>query len=140
MQIANLGAQRIGTGLPADHDGSMTASIAHEVNQSLAAIVMNAKAGLRWLNRPDPNFDEVRAVLQRIVGDGHRANEVIAGIRATFGKNPREKAPVNVNALIGEVLALMQAELESHQVALHTDMLDGLPDVMASGSNYNRFF
>ena len=92
---------------------------------------MNANAGLRWLNRPDPNLDEVRAVLQRIVGEGHRTNEVIASIREMFGKNPREKAPVNVNALIGDVLALMQAELESHQVALHTGMLDGLPDVMA---------
>jgi signal transduction histidine kinase len=111
--------------------GTMTASIAHEVKQPLAAIVTNANAGLRWLNRPDPNFDEVRAVLQRIVTAGHRANEVIAGIRAMFEKNPCEKAPVNVNALIGEVLALMEAELESHDVALHTAMLDGLPDVIA---------
>jgi C4-dicarboxylate-specific signal transduction histidine kinase len=80
--------------------GAMTASIAHEINQPLAAIVMNANAGLRWLNRPEPNLDEVRAILERIVSDGHRTNEVIASIRAMFGKNRGEKTLVNVNTLI----------------------------------------
>jgi PAS domain S-box-containing protein len=112
--------------------GAMTASIAHEVNQPLAAIVTNADAGLRWLSREEPDFDEVRALLGRIVSDGHRASEVITSIRSMFGKGAREKnSLVSVNDLLGDVLALVNGELESHQIQLRTDMLDGLPLVMA---------
>jgi C4-dicarboxylate-specific signal transduction histidine kinase len=110
---------------------AMTASIAHELNQPLSAIVSNANAGLRWLARPQANIKEAEAVLNRIVNDGHRASEVIASIRAMFGKDRGERAPVNVNTLIGEVLALLHGELESHGVLLRTDLLDGLPEVMA---------
>jgi hypothetical protein len=110
---------------------AMTASIAHELNQPLSAIVSNANAGLRWLARPQPNIEEVQAGLNRIANDGHRASEVIASIRAMFGKDQRKRAPVNINALIGEVLALLHGELESHQVLLRTDLLDGIPEVMA---------
>jgi K+-sensing histidine kinase KdpD len=111
--------------------GAMTASIAHEVNQPLAAIVTNANAGLRWLARAEPDLDEVRSLLKRIVSDGHRASEVIASIRSMFGKDPCEKSPLSVNDLIGEVLALIHGELESHQISLQNEMLDGLPRVMA---------
>jgi PAS domain S-box-containing protein len=112
--------------------GAMTASIAHEVNQPLAAIVTNADAGLRWLSREEPDLDEVRALLRRIVSDGHRASEVIVSIRSMFGKGAREKnSLVSVNDLLGDVLALVNGELESHQILLRTEMLDGLPLVMA---------
>jgi PAS domain S-box-containing protein len=112
--------------------GAMTASIAHEVNQPLAAIVTNADAGLRWLSREEPDLDEVRALLRRIVSDGHRASEVIASIRSMFGKGaPEKNSPVSVNDLLGDVLALVNGELESHQILLRTEMLEGLPLVMA---------
>jgi PAS domain S-box-containing protein len=111
--------------------GAMTASIAHEVNQPLAAIVTNAHAGLRWLSGASPNLDEVRLVLERIVSDGHRASEVIASIRSMFGKDRRETSPVHLNDLVVEVLTLVQLELETHQIALQIEMLDGLPPVMA---------
>jgi PAS domain S-box-containing protein len=111
--------------------GAMAASIAHEINQPLAAIVMNANAGLRWLGKPEPNVDEVRAALMRIVDDGHRTTDVIASIRTMFGKDQRGKTQVNVNALIREVLALVHGELESHRVWLRNEMLEELPDVMA---------
>ena len=110
--------------------GAMTASIAHEINQPLAAIVMNATAGLRWLARPEPHVDEVRAALDRIVSDGHRTTEVIASIRAMFGKDRHEKCLVNMNALIGEVLALVHGEAESHQVLLQSELPEELPDVI----------
>jgi PAS domain S-box-containing protein len=110
--------------------GVATASIAHEINQPLAAIVANANAGLRWLDRPVPNIAEVRAVLERIVRDGHHTKEVISGIRDMFGKGRLERAFLNLNTLIEEVLALMRRELESHQVLLRTQMADGLPDVL----------
>lgn len=111
--------------------GAMTASIAHKVNQPLAAIVMNANAGLRWLSRPEPDFLEVCSLLKRIVSDGHRAGEVIASIRSMFGKDRCETCPVNMNDLVVEVLTLVQVELESHQILLENDMQDGLPHVMA---------
>jgi C4-dicarboxylate-specific signal transduction histidine kinase len=112
--------------------GAMTASIAHEVNQPLAAIVTNADAGLRWLSREEPDLDEVRALLTRIVSDGHRASEVITSIRSMFGKGAREKnSLVSVNDLLGNVLALVNGELARHKILLRTEMLDGLPVVMA---------
>jgi PAS domain S-box-containing protein len=111
--------------------GAMTASIAHEVNQPLAAIVANANAGLRWLSGAEPNFDEVRSVLKRIVSDDHRAGEVIASIRSMFGKDRCETSPVNLNDVIVEVLMLVQVELERHQISLRNEMLDKLPRVMA---------
>lgn len=120
--------------------GTMTASIAHDLNQPLAAIVMDANAGLRWLARPEPDLDEVRAVLMRIVNDGHRAGEVIAGIRSLFGKDRSEKSAISVNDLVGEVLALVDEELESHQVSLQNEMLDELPQVMVERTQLRQVF
>jgi PAS domain S-box-containing protein len=111
--------------------GAMAASIAHEVNQPLAALVTNANAGLRWLAKPKPDVAEVRTILKRIVDDGHRASAVIAGIRSMFRKDADERRRVNVNDLIGEVLAVVHGELESHQVLLRTELFEALPPVMA---------
>jgi signal transduction histidine kinase len=118
-------------GIPEPAVVATTAAIAHEVKQPLAAMVMSANAGLRWLKRPEPNLDEVQAALERIVRDGHRANEVIANVRAIFGKDRREKTRVNVNTLIGEVLGLIQEELESRRISVRNELIDGLPEVMA---------
>jgi len=101
--------------------GAMTASIAHEINQPLAAIVTNGNIGLRWLARAEPDLGEIRGALQRIVDDGLRAGDVIVGVRAMFGKDSRAKSAVKLNDVIREVLALAHAELESHQVTLRTD-------------------
>jgi C4-dicarboxylate-specific signal transduction histidine kinase len=100
----------------------MAASIAHELNQPLAAIVTNGNAGLRWLAKATPDFDEVRAALQRIVSDGHRASQLIGTIRSMFKKDGQKKAPVDVNQLIQEVLGLMQGELQNQQVSLQTEL------------------
>jgi PAS domain S-box-containing protein len=120
--------------------GAMTASIAHEVNQPLAAIVTNAHAGLRWLSGASPDLDEVRLVLERIVSDGHRASEVIASIRSMFGKDRRETSPVHLNDLVVEVLALVKMELETHQITLEIEMHDGLPAVMAERVQLQQVF
>jgi PAS domain S-box-containing protein len=111
--------------------GAMTASIAHEVNQPLSAIVTNATAGLRWLARAEPDLDEARAHFKRIIDDGHRASEVIAGIRSMFGKGRDQRSPVSVNDLVAQVLAVVRGELEGHQTSLQFSMPDGLPQVMA---------
>jgi PAS domain S-box-containing protein len=120
--------------------GEMTASIAHEVNQPLAAIAANANAGLRWLNRAEPELDEVREALRRIGNDCNRASEVIASIRSMFGKDRREKSAVSVNDLVGDVLALVRGELENHRVSLQNEMHHKLPQVMADRVQLQQVF
>ena len=110
--------------------GAMTASIAHEINQPLAAIVANGNAGLRWLARKDPNFDEVQKALQRIVDDGRRAADVITSIRAMFSKDAHETLPLSVNGLVREVLTLIQGDLERRQIILRSELNDRLPQIM----------
>src|SRR5271169_2690678 len=111
--------------------GAMTASIAHEINQPLAAIAANANAGLRWLSRSTPDLEEAHAALKRINNDAHRASEVIQSIRSVFKKAPQQGALVDVNGVIVEVLALVHSELLSHQVSAKSDLLQDLPPVRA---------
>jgi PAS domain S-box-containing protein len=111
--------------------GFMTASIAHEVSQPLAAIVANANAALRWLERREPDLGEVRAALARIVAEGHRSGEVIASIRSMFGKRGVERTQVDVSALISEALTLVGGEMESHNVVLKCTSPNDLPRVTA---------
>jgi signal transduction histidine kinase len=109
--------------------GAMTASIAHEINQPLAAIVTNSNAALRWLASQEPDFEEARAALRRIVRDGHRASEIIGGIRAMFKKDHGERTRLNINELARDVLLLAHASLESHQVSVRSDLREDVPDV-----------
>ena len=111
--------------------GELTASIAHEVNQPLAGVTTNGNASLRWLARDPPDLAEVRACLQRIVRDGHRASEVIARMRAFVRKAAPQTVRLAINDVIAEVLALAQGELRRHGVALHTDLAADLPLVLA---------
>jgi two-component system NtrC family sensor kinase len=111
--------------------GAMTASIAHEINQPLAAIAANANAGLRWLSRPTPDIDEVHAALKRINNDAHRASEVIQSVRSIFKKAPQQGALVDVNGVIQEVLSLVHAEIISSHVSIRSDLLQDLPRVRA---------
>ena len=104
--------------------GALTASIAHEIKQPLAGIVTNASAGLRWLKRPDPKLTEVEANLEQIVRAGHRIDEIIASTRAMFGKEVSEKRRLDVRVLVSEVIALVQGDLEAHQVLLRNDTTD----------------
>ena len=80
-------------GHPLDRHGGDAASIAHEINQPLAAIVTNSNAALRWLGNATPNVEEARAALKRISADGHRASEVISGIRAMFKRDATGAVP-----------------------------------------------
>jgi C4-dicarboxylate-specific signal transduction histidine kinase len=111
--------------------GAMTASIAHEVNQPLAAIVANANAALRWLAKGQPDLTEVRSILNRIVSDGLRAGQVVASIRSMFGKDRGKTSLVTVNDLIDEVLTLVNGELASHRISLRKELGEGFPRVMA---------
>jgi PAS domain S-box-containing protein len=110
--------------------GEMTASIAHEVNQPLAAIVANGNAGLRWLASKTPDLDEVHASLKRIISDGHRASEVIGSIRAMFKKEDHGKTRLDINELVHEILALVQGELQINRISVQTDLAPDLPEVL----------
>jgi signal transduction histidine kinase len=95
----------------------------------LASVVTNADAGLRWLHKTTPDLDEARAALKRIVADGHRASKVIESIRTVFKTGPRERAPLDINELIQEVLSHMQAETQLRRVFVQTDFDQRLPVV-----------
>src|SRR5208282_2540336 len=91
--------------------GELTASIAHEVNQPLAAVVTNGQAGLRWLDLETPRLDRVRAAVERIIRDGNRASEVIQRIRALAKKNPTLMVSLDINDVIREAILLVQREV-----------------------------
>jgi PAS domain S-box-containing protein len=111
---------------------AMVASIAHEVRQPLAAIVLNADAGVRFLAQAKPDMAEARAALNRIVDNGYRAEAVLAGIRSMFRNDHGARSDVNVNDLIGGVLAVVRGELVEHRVSLQSEFSDGLPTVLAA--------
>ena len=106
---------------------TISASIAHEVNQPLSAMVTHAAAGLRWLDRATPDLDEAKAAFKRIVVDGHRAGAVIASIRAIFKKDVGTRTSFDINELIGEALGLVRGELQMHRVSVQAEPNENLP-------------
>ena len=102
--------------------GEMTASIAHEINQPLSAVVNSASACLRWLEAQ--KLDEARRSVSRVIAEGHRAGEIIARIRSLAKKAPPEKDWLNINETIREVIALARSELQRNGVALDTRLSD----------------
>jgi PAS domain S-box-containing protein len=110
--------------------GQLTASIAHEVNQPLAAVVANAEAGLRWLNRGTPDLESASRSFEGIIGDGKRASEVIRRVRALANKTSLEKVPLDVNDVVRETIPLVQRELISHQVLLRMELAPTLPMIL----------
>jgi signal transduction histidine kinase len=111
--------------------GEMTASIAHEINQPLGAIVTNGEAGLRWLGNATPDLNEVRAALTRVVSNGHRASQVISRIRAMLKKDIETRVLLDVNDLVEEVLVFVRREIADHKVVLRTQFDEKLPKIFA---------
>ena len=109
--------------------GQLTASIAHEVNQPIAAAVTNANAALRWLSVERPDLEEARQALGRIVDNGNRAGEVIGRIRALIKKAPPQKDSVAIKDAILEVVALTHGEAAKTGVLVRTQLAEGLPTV-----------
>jgi len=109
--------------------GQLTASIAHEVNQPLAAMVINGNASLRWLSANPPNIEEAKQAVERIVKDGTRAGEIITRVRVLAKRNPPQKAWFNINEVIRETVMLTASEIHQNRIALHTDFDDNLPEI-----------
>jgi PAS domain S-box-containing protein len=110
--------------------GELAASIAHEINQPLAAMVTNGSACLSWLANDTPNLDEARDAAERIVAEGQRAGDIIRSVRALAGKSGREMTQLDINDAIREVLVLMRSELHRHDVSLETALSDHLEPII----------
>ena len=107
--------------------GHLTASIAHEVNQPIAAAVTNARVALRFLNAQPPNLEEAREALGATVRAGKRTTDVIEGIRALIKKAPPRKGALEINGAILEVIALTRGEILKNGVSVQTQLAEGLP-------------
>jgi PAS domain S-box-containing protein len=111
--------------------GELTASLAHEVNQPIAAASTNANTCLRWLAADTPNIEEARAAAMRIVTDVKRAGEIISRIRQLFQKGSSEREFVDINEIIREMIVLLRGETTRYNIIVRTDLAADLPRVMA---------
>lgn len=111
--------------------GELTASIAHEVNQPLAAIATNGEAGLRWLRRPEPDVEEVRELTKRVVADARRAADIIARIRSMATRQTPEPAALSIDDVVREAMAFLRHEAQSRGVMLAHHPLETAPQVLA---------
>jgi len=108
---------------------AISASIAHEINQPLSAMITNAYAGLRWLDRAAPDLHETKSALERILVDAQRAGAVVRSIRAMFKKDDSIRTSLDVNELIWEALALLRRELERYRVSVQAEPDELLPRI-----------
>jgi signal transduction histidine kinase len=113
--------------------GALTASIGHEVNQPLAAVVINGEAALRWLGRDEPDLDEVRACIVETVHEGRRAAEIIQRLRSLSVKGERTRSPVDLNEIVTQVHAMARRDLADHDITTMLDLAPGLPDISGDG-------
>jgi PAS domain S-box-containing protein len=111
--------------------GELTASLAHEINQPIAAAITNSNTCLRWLKRDPPDLEEAREAASRSVQSATRAAEIIKGVRALFKKGTSQREPVDVNEVIREMIALLRNEADRYQVSVRTELGADLPRAMA---------
>ena len=109
--------------------GELTASLAHELNQPLAAVATNGSACLRWLDRGEPNLEEAMSAVRRMIRDADRAADVIAHVRAMLRSSGAEKVWLDVTGVIREVLVLAQPEIQRHRIVVREALAEDLPPV-----------
>ena len=107
--------------------GELTASIAHEINQPLAAVVTNGEACLRWLGRPVPDIGEAKASVERMIANGRRASDVVARLRSLARRSDPQHLPVDINEVVDDVLLLVERELSIHRVGLELALDRSVP-------------
>jgi PAS domain S-box-containing protein len=126
MQMELAHANRLST------MGQFTASIAHEVNQPIAAMIMNAGAALNWLNLKPPDLGEARRVLDCVVSDARRAGDVISSLRDLVKKTPTRNDRIEINGALREVIELTRGDATKKGVSVRTELADGLPPVQGN--------
>jgi signal transduction histidine kinase len=120
--------------------GELTASIAHEVNQPIAAAITNSNTCLRWLAREPPDVEEAREAASRSAKDATRAADIIERIRSMFKKGTPQREPVDVNDVIRDVIILLRNEADRYSVAIRTDLAADLPQIMADRVQLQQVF
>ena len=110
--------------------GELTASLAHEINQPIAAVITDANTCLRWLSRDQPDVEEARAAASRTVQDGSRASEIVKRLRLLFKKDTLQREPVDLNETIREMLLLLHNEAIQFAVLIRLELAADLPEVM----------
>jgi PAS domain S-box-containing protein len=120
--------------------GAMTASIAHEINQPLAAIVTHGHAAVRWLSRATPDIEEASVALRRIVENAERVSTIINGIRAMFKTDHGEKADIAINEVVLEVLSFASGELHRGGISTQTELANNLPALVADRVQLQQVF
>jgi signal transduction histidine kinase len=119
---------------------AVSASIAHEIRQPLAGIKASANAALRWIDRAAPNLDAAKTAINRILADGHRADEVIENIRALFKQAAPTSTSIDVNELVRRVLTTVDADLRAQGVAVSTELSERLPPLAANQTQLEEVF
>jgi signal transduction histidine kinase len=120
--------------------GELTASLAHEIRQPIAAAVTNARTCLRWLGRDQPDVAEAREAASRIVKDVTRAADIISSISLLFKKGVLQRELVDVNELIREMIVLLRSEANRYSISIRTDLAEDLPKVMADRVQLQQVF
>jgi C4-dicarboxylate-specific signal transduction histidine kinase len=110
--------------------GELTASLAHEVNQPIAAAITDANTCLRWLSRDQPDLEEARAAASRVIQDGVRAGEIVKRVRLLFKEDTLQRESVDLNEIIREMRLLLHSEATQFAVSIRTELAAGLPQVM----------
>ena len=109
--------------------GALTASIGHEINQPLAAVVTNGEAALRWLGRDEPDLGEVKSCIMDTVQEGRRAADIIQRLRSLAVKGEHTQGPVNLNDIVAQVHAMVRRDLVDHDIATTLELTSELPSV-----------
>jgi C4-dicarboxylate-specific signal transduction histidine kinase len=112
--------------------GELSAAIAHEINQPITGMVTSANAALRWLSRETPDIGNARDALGHIVKAGHRAGDIVTGVRTMFGKETQEKIQTDINKLIRTVLALVYIDLRKHSIECQVNLSERLPPIIGN--------
>ena len=120
--------------------GELAASLAHEINQPIAAAVTNANACLRWLTRAQPDLEEAREAASRMVKDGTRAAEIIGRIRLLFKKGSPQRESTDINEVIQEMIVLLRGEASRYSVPIRAELSLGLPKVKADRVQLQQVF
>ena len=121
--------------------GELSASIAHEVKQPLAAMVAQSGAAMRWLGQKTPNLTEARAALGKIQVAGDRASQVVENLRSMFRKESSERRPLDVNSLIENVLGLTRREAQKHGVEVQVSLFEGpMPEISGDQAQLEQVF
>src|SRR5207248_5505584 len=120
--------------------GELTASLAHEIKQPIAAAVTDANTCLRWLGRDQPDLAEAREAVSRIIKDASRAADILSRVRLLFEKGTPQRELVDVNEVIREMIVLLRSDANRHSISIRIELAEDLPHAMADRVQLQQVF